>query len=373
LNLSTGAKGTKVDQNAEAFLVSVADSGKNVVAYYLVDATSSPTGSKGSFTFSQFDPPEGEGTNGPLNSGAKYAFSVTAFNKFGNGTNKAGNKITETTKLTVVKKSVKTAKYTAVKGLKLQAKSATLTSVTLQWNQAGFMPETDRIEIKLTPPGKTADGQKTKGFPLILTLVKSDDGTWRLDSRDNQNAKYDYLYGYLTVTAGMDNGVLNTDWANPKKTKPTDAKAWTITIDGLLPSLKYAVSLQCFSNNYGSSKIAKNSSVSTQRFAAIAKNVIGISTAADSVNLTWMLTPTAFVGDVTSYEVYWMKNKTTVGGTATITATEAAINGDFVFNAADFPAAGKKITFYLQQVRTIVFGDALLTVKSVAAKTAITI
>ena len=382
LNLSTSAKGTKADQNAEAFLVSVADSAKNMVAFYLVDATSrqdtsgSTVGSIGTFTFSQFDPPEGEGTKGPLNPGSKYAFSVTAFNKFGNGTNQAGDKIIETTKLTVVKKSAKTAKYTAVKGLKLQAQSATLTSVTLQWNQVGFMPETNRIEIKITPPGKTADNQKTKDFPLVLSLVKNDDGQWSLDSLNSQNAKYGYLYEYITVTGGKSDGVLDSNWANPKKMRPTDAKAWTVTIDGLQPSFKYAFSLQCSSKDYGLSATAKKGGISTQRFAAVSKIVSGMSTAANSISLMWTLNSTAYAGEVFRYDVYWMKNKNTVGGTATITASEPTINGDllngnFIFSPAEFPAAGKKIIFYLQQVRTIAFGDALLTVKSVAAKTAI--
>ena len=208
---------------------------------------------------------------------------------------------------------------------------------------------------------------------MTLTFVKDDNGKWYLDLLNAQNGKYNYLYGCLTITTdGMsDDGVLKSDWANPKKTKPTDAKAWTVTIDGLQPSLKYAVSLQCFSSDYGSSKIAKRS-VTAQKFAPIAKKIEGFSTS-EGINLAWTLNNTVFVGEILSYEVYWMKNKNTVGGTATITATETTRNGDFVFSALDSPPAGKKITFYLQQVRTIAFGDAFLTVKSAAVKKAITV
>ena len=276
LNLSTSGKGAKAATVAEAFLVTARDKNKNEIACYFVDAAVSTekgkTTGKAVLTFAGFfDPPgEDKGTNVPLIPNTKYTFTVKTINKDGNDKLKAANyrhfDNPTKTKVSDVKKSFKTAKYTAVKGFKLMKNSATLTSLTLQWNKNGFMPETTEILFTITPPGKS-------GEYLVISLNLHKIG--KLVGNPNESVSFDdfevvSVQGYtkkheliadisenatLKVYADLDVSKLEI-----KPTKPGNAKTayvYAAAIEGIFPSTKYAVKMQCTANVYDKGTFSK--------------------------------------------------------------------------------------------------------------------
>ena len=366
LKITTSGKGTKVEQNAESFLVSVKDKNGIEVGWYLVNAAEvtdrkdNIIGSKNAVPLvaSDFDPPEGLiASSQGLNPAAKYTFTVQSVNKDGYGkltTNMSEDKPAETTK------TATTTKYTAVKGLKVDkiVSKPTLTSLTLQWNKVGFMPETNRIEIKVTPLGKSA----------MTIALKKIAGEWFVVGRvDGISTDY---HPNFTVT--------NID---PERLTKPNAKTYVfaITIEGLLPSTKYGIALQCFADSVdesitsgkakwlgvkdnwlGQSMTAKTS-VSTQKYVAV-KGLKSTRTEGN-ITLTWKAHPNLAT---TGYEVYWGDTKG--NPLSEIQLVSGRDNTKDIAVTVTSPGSGKQ-TLY---VRAVGKENGIL-VKSLTAKVKVTL
>jgi hypothetical protein len=139
-----------------------------------------------------------------LKAGTKYIFAVQAVNSFGHVSVAANIKAA-------------TAKYNAVKGFKMGKNSNDPNAFTLQWNQSGYMPETNRIVITATPAG---------GAEVMLTFTKGAAGAWSLDAAS--------IAAGFSATDVLKAGVVGK------------TNIFSVTLGGLEANKKYKFSMQCF-------------------------------------------------------------------------------------------------------------------------------
>jgi len=187
----------------------------------------------------------------------------------------------ETSLSKMFKTSASTKKYTAVSGLKANAKVAKIDSVTFNWtlNQKTLdnhvLDGTDRFVVKVFDP-------TIKKYPPVIatiTLGFSKDGGFTLESIEHHDKNVSSSYAgaigninVVTVGAGIASG---------KNTM------YSFQITGLLGGTKYALEAVAQSTNKGVEAKMVKVSVSTLNYPAV--KGLKVINSADVLTLTWGL------------------------------------------------------------------------------------